>query len=136
MPTHFNVIEGTYLHDILEQPAAMRRTAQSLASAPFLTSDVLSLCSKFAIARIVLTGTGSSCHALHPLHIRLTLAGHFSVMAETSKAIHYLPDLFSKKTLTIAVSQSGESAEIVRLLSDGYLNGPAIGITNTPNSPV
>lgn len=134
MPPFPSVIEGAYLRDILEQPGAMRRTAQSLAAAPFLTADVLALCSKHAIERIVLTGMGSSFHALHPLHIRLTLAGHFCTMIETSEAIHYLPDLFSKNTLTIAVSQSGESAEIVRLLSDDYLKGPVIGITNTPNS--
>ncbi len=134
MPTIPSVIEGAYLRDILEQPAAMRRTAQALAAAPFLTADVLSLCSKHEIERIVLTGMGSSFHALHPLHIRLTLAGHFSTMVETSEAIHYLPDLFSKNTLTVAVSQSGESAEIVRLLCDDYLKGPVIGITNTPNS--
>ncbi len=134
MSTLPTVIEGAYLRDILEQPAAMRRTAQTLAGAHFLTSDLLSLCSKHAIERIVLTGMGSSFHALHPLHIRLTLAGHFSTMVETSEAIHYLPDLFSKNTLTVAVSQSGESAEIVRLLSNGFLKGPVVGVTNTANS--
>ena len=134
MPSFPCLIEGAYLQDILEQPAAMRRTTQSFAAAPFLTADVLSLCTKHAIERIVLTGMGSSFHALHPLHIRLTLAGHFCTMVETSEAIHYLPDLFSRNTLTIAVSQSGESAEIVRLLCDDYLKGPVIGITNTPNS--
>lgn len=134
MPRFPSVIEGAYLRDILEQPGAMRRTTQSLAAAPFLTADVLSLCSKHAIERIVLTGMGASFHALHPLHIRLTLAGHFCTMIETSEAIHYLPDLFSKNTLTVAVSQSGESAEIVRLLGDDYLKGPLIGITNTPKS--
>jgi glucosamine--fructose-6-phosphate aminotransferase (isomerizing) len=134
MPRIPNVIEGAYLQDILEQPDAMRRTTQSLAGAPFLSADLLSLCTKNAVERIVLTGMGSSFHALHPLHIRLTLAGHFCTMVETSEALHYLPDLFSKNTLTVAVSQSGESAEIVRLLCDGYLKGPIVGITNTPNS--
>ncbi len=134
MPRIPSVIEGAYLQDILEQPDAMRRTTRSLAAAHFLTADVLSLCTKNAIERIVLTGMGASFHALHPLHIRLTLAGHFCTMVETSEAIHYLPDLFSKNTLTVAVSPSGESAEIVRLLCDDYLKGPLIGVTNTPGS--
>lgn len=134
MPTHVGVIEGAYLQDILEQPAAMRRTAQSLASSAPSVADVLSLCRNHSIDRIILTGMGSSFHALHPLHIRLTLAGHYAQMVETSEAIHYLPGLFTKNTLTIAVSQSGESAEVVRLLGDGHLSGPLIGVTNTPGS--
>ena len=134
MPTQAGVIEGAYLRDILEQPAAMRRTTDSLATSAPLIADVLALCRTHSIDRIILTGMGSSFHALHPLQIRLTLAGHYSQMVETSEAIHYLPGLFTRNTLTIAVSQSGESAEVVRLLRDGHLNGPVIGVTNTPGS--
>ncbi len=134
MPTHPGVIEGAYLQDILEQPAAMRRTAASLTTSAPTVAAVLGLCRDCSIDRIVLTGMGSSFHALNPLHIRLCLAGHYCQMIETSEAIHYLPDLFTKNTLTIAVSQSGESAEVVRLLDKGFLKGPVIGVTNSPGS--
>jgi glucosamine--fructose-6-phosphate aminotransferase (isomerizing) len=55
-------------------------------------------------------------------------------MIEASEALHYLQAVFTERTLTIAVSQSGESAEMVRLLSGGLLRGPSIGVTNSPGS--
>jgi glucosamine--fructose-6-phosphate aminotransferase (isomerizing) len=83
--------------------------------------------------QIVLTGMGSSFHALHPLSLQLVDHGIGSTMVETSELVHHHTRVLNPKTLVIAVSQSGESAEMVRLAKVN--NGaPVIAVTNTPES--
>jgi glucosamine--fructose-6-phosphate aminotransferase (isomerizing) len=57
-------------------------------------------------------------------------------MVETSELVHYQTRLFDPKTLIIAVSQSGQSAEVIRLLKANRRKSPLIAITNTPDSPL
>ena len=61
---------------------------------------------------------GSSFYALNPLHIFLTSHGYTSLLIETSELVHYFHRLLNAKTLIVAVSQSGKSAETVRLLEE------------------
>jgi glucosamine--fructose-6-phosphate aminotransferase (isomerizing) len=56
-------------------------------------------------------------------------------MMETSELIHYGLPLCDEHTLIVAVSQSGASAEIVRLL-DLNRHSPLLGVTNTARSPL
>jgi len=79
---------------------------------------------------------GSSFHALYPLHALLTSRGFTTVLAETSELVYYLPRLFDFQTLIIGVSQSGRSAEIVRLLDENRRRAQIIAVTNTPDSPL
>ncbi len=83
--------------------------------------------------RVVLTGMGSSYHTLHPINLTLIEAGLNPVMIETSELVHYGVPLLDEQTLLVAVSQSGGSAETVRLLE---LNRRArvLGVTNTATS--
>jgi len=50
--------------------------------------------------------------------------------------VYYFPRLFDDQTLIIAVSQSGRSAETVRLLDENARRAPIIGVTNTDDSPL
>jgi glutamine---fructose-6-phosphate transaminase (isomerizing) len=79
---------------------------------------------------------GASLHALHPLHLGLTQHGLRSVMVETSELTRYHTRLFDSSNLIIAVSQSGQSAEVVRLLETNRRKSPIIAITNTAGSPL
>jgi glucosamine--fructose-6-phosphate aminotransferase (isomerizing) len=83
--------------------------------------------------QIMLTGMGSSFHALHPLNLQLIDHGIRSTMVETSELVHYQTCVLNPKTLVIAVSQSGESAEMVRLAKVNK-GAPVIAVTNTPES--
>jgi glucosamine--fructose-6-phosphate aminotransferase (isomerizing) len=47
-----------------------------------------------------------------------------------------MPRYFSADSLIVAVSQSGASVEIVRLLEVNQGRAPIVGITNTPESPL
>jgi glucosamine--fructose-6-phosphate aminotransferase (isomerizing) len=86
--------------------------------------------------RVVLTGMGTSFHALYPLHLALHRRGLTSLWIETAELLLGFDGLYQRDTLCIAVSQSGASAEIVRLLSRAGEFGHVLGITNHEVSPL
>lgn len=133
MPADLQVIEGEYLRDILSQPEALQSTFETLSESKALRSLAAGL-SKGKFQRIVLTGMGSSFHALHPLNLQLISHGFTAIMAETSELIHYKDRFFDPKTLIVAVSQSGQSAEMVRLAEVNRKRSAVIAVTNTPAS--
>jgi len=133
-PEH-SLIEGNYLQDVLQQPQALAETFDSLRMSPPLAKLVKQVCKK-KFERIVLTGMGSSFHALHPLNLTLVGQGLTPVEVETSELIHYKRRFFDPRTLVIAVSQSGRSAEIIRLLQVNRNRSVVIGVTNTADSPL
>jgi glucosamine--fructose-6-phosphate aminotransferase (isomerizing) len=131
----FSVIEGEYLRDILDQPRALEQTLEGLKVSKPLDQLAARL-QKGKFRTVVLTGMGSSFHALHPLNIELINHGLTAMMVETSELLHYRSRLFDPKTLIVAVSQSGQSAEVVRLLEINHGKSSVIAITNTPGSPL
>jgi glucosamine--fructose-6-phosphate aminotransferase (isomerizing) len=135
MHPEYSIIEGNYLQDILQQPQALAETFDSLRMSPSLAKLVKDVCKK-KFERIVLTGMGSSFHALHPLNLTLVGQGLTPVKVETSELVHYKRRFFDPRTLVIAVSQSGRSAEIIRLLQVNRNRSVVIGVTNTPDSPL
>jgi glucosamine--fructose-6-phosphate aminotransferase (isomerizing) len=133
--SEFSVIEGLYLRDILDQPQALEETLARLEVPKALHQLALRL-QQGKFKTVVLTGMGSSFHALHPLNLQLISHGFSAMMVETSELLHYKSRLFDPKTLIVAVSQSGQSAEVVRLLKINRGRSPVIAITNTPGSPL
>jgi len=128
------LIEGQYFRDLMAQPQALTDTMAWLGA-----KGRWDAAGKFVRARpwrrIVLTGMGSSYHSLHPLNLSLIEAGLAPVMIETSELIHYAMALCDEETLIVAVSQSGQSAEIVRLLELAD-RSQVLGVTNTADSPL
>lgn len=128
-------IEGPYLRDILDQPRALWATDQSLVVPPALHAMADRLAGG-CYRRVVLTGMGSSYHALHPLYLDLVGRGLPAVMAETSELVADQARLLDPGSLVVAVSQSGASAETVRLLGTVPAGTDVIGVTNTADSPL
>ena len=124
-------IEGPYLRDLLEQAAAVKATVSELRRSA-LASRVRDLCAEVT-RPIVLTGMGSSLHALHALSTPLNQSGRRAMMVETSELVFYSPEVLTGAVL-IAVSQSGRSAEIVRLMSWRPKDCAVLAVTNTPGS--
>lgn len=133
MFTELSVIDGQYLRDILDQPRALQDTLAALEDSKSLRGIASDLNDYKAV---VLTGMGSSFHALHPLQVELTERGMPALLVETAELVHYHEHLFGRKTLVLAVSQSGQSAEVVRLLEVNRGRSPLVAITNTANSPL
>jgi len=131
----YQIVEGQYLRDILDQPPALERTLRGLRIAEDLKRFAVRL-RESKLRRIVLTGMGASMHALYPLFLQLNEHGYTAIAAETSELVHSLQCFFDPETLIVAVSQSGQSAEIVRLLEENRGHAPIVGVTNTAGSPL
>ena len=135
MSLDLSVIEGDYFRDLLDQPKALQDTFDQLE--PRRELDALaSRLQRGKFKSVVLTGMGSSFHGLNPLLLQLTNAGFPTVLVETSELIYYRRKLLDPKSLIVAVSQSGRSAEMVRLLNENHKRAPIIAVTNTADSPL
>ena len=130
---HPTVIAGPYLADLLAQPDALRAVRLGLARLKPLEELAASVRER-RYRRVVLTGMGSSLHALYPLHLRLGACGLDSFLVETSELLIEHERLRARDSLLVAVSQSGESAEIVGLMRKAAEIGHIIGVTNYPAS--
>jgi glucosamine--fructose-6-phosphate aminotransferase (isomerizing) len=131
------LLENPYFNDILHQPEAVSDTALFFEKMDF--SGFRSYAQALAAGkykRVVLTGMGSSFHALNPLYLRLIAQDIPVVMVETSELIHYAPRLLSPEALVVAVSQSGRSVEILQMLDLLPKQASLISLTNTADSPL
>ncbi len=128
------VIRGEYWRDLLDQPRALRATAEALAPRRF--PGALRDAVRAAGARIVLTGMGSSLHALYPLHLAWLARGVDCAWVETAELLQSQPALLARATVVVAVSQSGASAEVVRLTSSVADGARLVAVSNTAESPL
>jgi len=131
----FPILEGAYFHDIQDQPWALNETWEGLRRQS-VPAELARHLQRGDFTRVVLTGMGSSYHALHPLNLELVDAGLSPIMMETSELIHYGQRLLDPSTLLVAVSQSGRSVETLRLLELNQGRARVIGVTNTEDSPL
>lgn len=122
-----------YLRDLLAQPQALANTLSAMLEMHSLASLAGAL-QTGQYRRIVLTGMGSSFYATYPLALRLTAAGHWVVQVETSELNYYYSALLAPDTLLVVVSQSGASAETLRLLELNASRATVVGVTNEPQS--
>ncbi len=128
------ITEGLYISDILEQAEVLEKTLSFPLPSTFegFKHKLRSAQSPF----VILTGMGSSFHALRPLSVRLAAAGIRPLLLETSELVYYYSDLLNSETPVIAVSQSGRSAEMVRLVEVNAGRSPILCVTNDPDSPL
>jgi len=124
-----------YVRDLLDQPRALEETIRGLSATTALQAIAGELrAGRFD--RIVLTGMGSSLYALQTLHLRLIARGFTPLVAETSELLYSMSAALEGSALLVAVSQSGRSVEIVRLLSRDGPRPRTIGVTNDAGSPL
>jgi glucosamine--fructose-6-phosphate aminotransferase (isomerizing) len=135
MAVDLSVIEGSYFDDLLDQPKALENTLAGLDESRQLAS-LAKRVRQGKFKSVILTGMGSSFHGLNPLLLQLTDAEIPASLVETSELIYYRRTLLDSKSLVVAVSQSGHSAEIIRLLEINRGRSPIVAVTNTPDSPL
>lgn len=133
--TKYRIVEGPYLRDILDQPQALRDTLNGLSALAELERGIRRM-REIPHRRVVLTGMGSSLHALYPTELKLTACGENVSRVEAAELIYSMPALLESGSIIVAVSQSGRSAEIVQLLERNAGRARVIGVTNTERSPL
>ena len=102
-----------FLHEICGQPNALRRSADRFVAS---TDELEMIRDRAAEARtIVFTGMGSSYDACYPAVNDLAGRGVAAILVDSAELLHFRRPILGPETLVVIVSQSGESAEIVRL---------------------
>jgi glutamine---fructose-6-phosphate transaminase (isomerizing) len=98
-----------FIAEIAGQPAAIRRARQAAVD----QADALAAVR--ARGHIVFTGMGSSYDACYPAVTALGTAGVAATMLDAAELLHFRLPAVCRDTLVVCVSQSGRSAETVRV---------------------
>jgi glucosamine--fructose-6-phosphate aminotransferase (isomerizing) len=102
-----------FLAEIAGQPGAIRRAAAAARE----QVELLARLGREASSRaIVFTGMGSSYFACYAPVTYLAGQGRLAVMADAAELLHFRRPALDARALLVVVSQSGESAEVVRLV--------------------
>jgi glucosamine--fructose-6-phosphate aminotransferase (isomerizing) len=125
-----------FLQEILEQPESLHDTLKFYEKdeGKELLNQTLSIYRKKKITDIIFTGMGSSFFTSYVASCLLNEYGIRSYVINTSELLHYHISLLNENTLLVCVSQSGESFEIVEILSKLASNVTCLGITNDKSS--
>ena len=115
--------------DILEQPKAIERTIRASIKEAKVAAQLVK--GRF----VYVTGSGTSYHASLVLQRSFTrIAGTSSVAIPASELKYWIPENI-KGSVLIAISQSGESSDIINAVTAFKMKGGSvIAITNTPGS--
>ena len=85
--------------------------------------------------KVILTGIGKSGHIARKIASTLSSTGTPSVFLHPAEALHGDLGIVDKRDILIAISNSGESGELLALIPYIKLQGvPIIAITNNPRS--
>lgn len=85
--------------------------------------------------KVILTGIGKSGHIARKIASTLSSTGTPSVFLHPAEALHGDLGIVDKRDILIAISNSGESGEVLALIPYIKLQGvPIIAITNNPRS--
>ena len=98
--------------EIAGQPEALRRAAVALEDQ---RETLLAVAEAPTDGGVVLTGMGSSYAACYPAVNELAARGVLALHIDTAELLHFRTKVLTPSTVLVVVSQSGESAEVVRL---------------------
>jgi len=115
--------------EIHGQPAALRRAADSVGDQVVALNRVAEVRGRTA----VFTAMGGSFHACYPAVVELAARGIISLHVTASELLHFRRRILDPQTVVVVVSQSGTSAEVVRLaeaLLDQEPRPLVVSITN------
>jgi glucosamine--fructose-6-phosphate aminotransferase (isomerizing) len=102
-----------FLAEIASSPDAIRRAAAAMVEQREVLDRVREAGS--TARTVVFTGMGSSYDACYPAVNDLAGRGVPSLLVDSAELLHFRRPILNAKTLAVIVSQSGESAEIVKL---------------------
>jgi glutamine---fructose-6-phosphate transaminase (isomerizing) len=119
-----------FIAEIAGQPDAIRRARTAAL-------DQAEALSGLAGRPVVFTGMGSSYDACYPAVTALAGSGVAVTMVDAAELLHFRLPAVTADTLVVCVSQSGRSAETVRVaerLGERADRPPILAVTNAPES--
>lgn len=119
-----------FLEEILSQPRVLRATLDRYLEDESLLRAVSRVTVQGRYQLVLLTGMGSSYFALYPACVYLNEHGLSAIMVEASELLHYYKGLVSDRVLVVIASQSGETAEVKKLLSEVRGSTSIVSLTN------
>ena len=122
------------MEEILQQPGALANVRKYYASPGAISRKALKALGVSRHPTVIFTGMGSSLYAAYPAQAYLTEMGYRALVWETAELVHYHLKILTRDTLLVVVSQSGETAEVVRLLEDLPAKVKVIAVTNMEKS--
>ena len=128
-----------FLTEIHEQPQALKKTVAWTGSEQGVEAmqQIRAAWMSGAYDKVVFTGMGSSFFLSHAAALLLSSAVIPAFAVNAGEMLHFQRQLLTEKTLLVAISQSGESYEVVELLKEimGQAARPlVVGITNEADS--
>jgi len=119
-----------FIAEISGQPDAIRRAAAGVADQIHVLERVAAIGHE---RTVVFTGMGSSYDACYPSVTLLAAAGIPTLHIDASELLHFRRNVLVGAGLLVTVSQSGESAEVVRLIEGLSRDQPSpfvVAVTN------
>jgi glucosamine--fructose-6-phosphate aminotransferase (isomerizing) len=128
------MIENNLFREIHEQPEALRRIYNA-----YIAQDNSKLHAAASLIRkskiVFFSGMATSEYACYGPSSMLNENGIVNFIYDASELFHYhLSTLYQPDACLVLVSQSGNSAEIVRMLEEIKGKIPVIGVFNDPDS--
>lgn len=117
-----------YLKDVLAQPDSIRAALDFYESEGYPAK--MKRLANAGCDKVVFAGMGSSHYSSFGAAIHLVSRGVNAVVKSAGEILHYERDCIDERTLLVLVSQSGESAEIVKFLEDSRCKAKIVAITN------
>ncbi len=124
------------LEEISHQPAALSGLRKFYASPGAIPAKGLRGLTKHWPPTVVFTGMGSSLFAAIPAQAYLTEQGVRALVWETAELVHHHLKVLRPDTLLVVVSQSGQTAEVLRLLENLPARTRVLAVTNVEGSPL
>lgn len=122
---------ATYYEDILSQPMSLRRCMA--AQTPDVLERLAQLCAR-PWQQVLFCGMGSSNYCAIPAVHYLAQCGRRASGVSASELLGFDMPALREDTLLVINSQSGESAEIVRLLRELPAGITVLAVSNDANS--
>jgi glutamine---fructose-6-phosphate transaminase (isomerizing) len=117
---------------IIAQPESLRRVLEHQCGSG--ADSLLKAAALIGSRRqVIITGMGASYYAALPLESYLCRLGMNAIAVEAAELLHFRSNAY-RDSVVVAVSRSGESIEIAKLLMARKGKQPIIGITNLPDS--
>ena len=123
----------SYLGEIFEQPGIIERIPQNFSAELIAElTGVRSQIERGEIDRVILTGMGGSLHGVYALWMLLSKTTNVpAAIWDSSELVQQAPRVITEKSAVIAVSQSGESVELVKIAELSRRPKVAISVTNS-----